>query len=258
MYENIMFEKRSNGVAWLTLNRPERLNAFTEEMHMEMLQALKETSRDGNTRCLVITGEGRAFCAGEDIQGLGEETDHGEILRKRYNPIISAIANLEKPVIAAVNGICAGSGFSLALICDFMLVSEKASFVSSFMNIGLVPDSGLLYLLPRMVGRAKAMEIAVLGEKISAMEAKSLGIAGRLISEDYWKSEIEEFSAKLALMPTLAIGLVKRYMNESFSVTLDEMLSKEASAQRIAGLSKDHREGVAAFFEKRKPHFQGR
>lgn len=256
MFETITFEVKKN-VAWLTLNRPDKLNAFTEQMNIEIGQALKEAAKNPEIRSLVITGAGRAFCSGEDLGSIGQETNHGEILRKRYNPMVKQLASLEKPVIAAINGVAAGAGLSLALACDFRLISEKASLVEAFIHIGLIPDSGNLYYLPRLVGQAKALELAVLGEKISAEEAKSIGLVTKVVAVDSWEEEVSAFAEKLAKMPTKAIGLIKRYVNESWNCNLEEMLEKEAYAQRTAGLTRDHQEGVAAFLEKRKPEFKG-
>lgn len=256
MFETINFEVK-NGVAWLTLNRPDKLNAFTEQMNVEIGKALKDVARNSEIRCLVITGEGRAFCSGEDLGSIGQETNHGEILRNRYNPMVQQLASIEKPVIAAINGVAAGAGLSLALACDFRLASEKASLVEAFIHIGLIPDSGNLYYLPRLVGQAKALELAVLGEKISAEEAKAIGLVTKVIPEDNWEEEVSAFAQRLAKMPTKAIGLIKRYINDSWNCNLEEMLEKEAYGQRTAGLTTDHQEGIAAFLEKRKPEFKG-
>lgn len=257
MFETISFEAQ-NGVARLTLNRPDKLNAFTPQMNAEITKALKEASRNDEIRCVLVTGAGRAFCSGEDLSGVGTDMDHGEVLRTRYNPMVRQLAALEKPVVAAVNGVAAGAGLSLALACDFRLASEKASFVEAFIHVGLVPDSGNLYYLPRLIGQAKAMELAVLGEKISAHEAKELGLVTKVISMDDWEQEVTAFAERLASMPTKAIGLIKRYLKQSWHSSLDEMLEKEACAQRIAGLTHDHREGVKAFMEKRRPEFTGK
>jgi 2-(1,2-epoxy-1,2-dihydrophenyl)acetyl-CoA isomerase len=257
LYETIRYEVRDR-IAWLTLNRPDKLNSFTEQMNKEITKALKQTANDANIRCLVITGAGRAFCSGEDLGGVTEEMNHGEVLRTRYEPMMKALYYLEKPVVAAVNGVAAGAGMSLALACDFRLVSEKASFVEAFIHVGLIPDAGNLYYLPRLIGHAKALELAVLGEKISAQKAAELGLATAVISEAAWEEEVRRFAERLAAMPTKAIGLIKRLLRESWHCTFEDYLEKEAYGQRIAGLTKDHREGIRAFFEKRKAVFQGK
>ena len=221
MFETIKYEVK-NGVAWLTLNRPDKLNAFTEQMNTEIGQALRDAAKSLEVRCLVITGEGRAFCSGEDLGGLGDETNHGEILRNRYNPMVKQLAALEKPVIAAINGVAAGAGVSLALACDFRLASEKASLVEAFIHIGLIPDSGNLYYLPRLIGQAKALELAILGEKISAAEAKSIGLVTKVVPVDNWIDEVTAFAERLAKMPTKAIGLIKRYGGRSWRRRMED------------------------------------
>ncbi|WP_070119401.1 enoyl-CoA hydratase-related protein [Bacillus marinisedimentorum] len=256
MYETIRYELKGH-VAEITLNRPDKLNAFTAQMNKEVTAAVKKASRDQGVRCLVITGAGRAFCAGQDLAEVTDDMDHAEVIRSNYRPMILALSECEKPVVAAVNGTAAGAGMSLALACDFRLLSEKASFMEAFIHVGLVPDSGNLYYLPRLVGHAKALELAVLGEKISAQEAKEIGLATKVIAPETFEQETALFADKLAEMPTKAIGLIKRYLQESWETDLDGMLEKEAYAQRIAGQSADHREGVASFLGKRKPAFQG-
>jgi len=256
LFETILYEVR-NGVAYLTLNRPDKLNAFTEQMNSEIQKALKQAAADDEVRCLVITGAGRAFCSGEDLGGVTEELDHGEVLRKRYAPMMKMLHRFEKPVVAALNGVAAGAGMSLALACDFRLASEKASFVQAFIHVGLLPDAGNLYYLPRLIGHAKALELAVLGEKVTANQALDLGLVTKVIAEDVWEQEVQAFAERLASMPTKAIGLIKRYMNESWHASFENYLEKEAHGQRIAGLTADHKEGVRAFLEKRKPQFKG-
>ncbi|MGE8205038.1 enoyl-CoA hydratase-related protein [Heyndrickxia sp. NPDC080065] len=256
MYETVVYEVK-NRVAWLTLNRPEKLNAFNEQMKIEVKEALKEAAKNTEVRSIVITGAGRAFCAGQDLQSVKEDTDYGDLLRKYYNPMVQQMASIEKPIIAAINGTAAGAGLSLALACDFRLASEKSSYIEAFIHVGLVPDSGNMYYLPRIVGHAKALELAILGEKISANEAKNVGLVTQVISVESWDEEVTAFAEKLASMPTKTIGLIKRYLNQSWDSNLQEVLEKEAYAQKIAGQSSDHKEGIAAFLEKRKPLFKG-
>lgn len=257
MFETVLYEVK-NSVAYLSLNRPDKLNAFTEQLNKELQMAVKQASRDENVRAVVITGEGRAFCSGEDLAGVNENMDHGEVLRKRYNPMVMELDKCEKPVIAAINGVAAGAGMSLALACDFRLASEKASFVEAFIHVGLVPDAGNLYYLPRLVGHAKALELAVLGEKISALDAKDFGLVTKVIPLENWQEEVTAFAERLANMPTIAIGLIKRQLKASWHSSLEECLERDAQGQRIAGLTADHIEGVRAFMEKRKPVFTGK
>ncbi|MBO8157013.1 MAG: enoyl-CoA hydratase/isomerase family protein [Bacillaceae bacterium] len=257
MYETVKYEVRDH-VAWMTLNRPEKLNAFTTQLNKEVRDAIKSAQKDEDVRCLVITGEGRSFCSGQDLSEVDEETDLGEVLRKNYGPMMKQLESCEKPVIAAINGVAAGAGLSLALGCDFRLASDKASFVQAFIHVGLIPDSGNLYYLPRLIGHAKALELAVLGEKISAEEAKDLGLVTRVIAADHFMEEVEGFARRLASMPTRAIGLIKRCLRDSWHMDFNEYLEKEAQGQQIAGQSHDYQEGVQAFLEKRKPEFKGK
>ncbi|KIL47463.1 enoyl-CoA hydratase-related protein [Jeotgalibacillus campisalis] len=256
MFETIFYEVRE-GVAKITLNRKDKLNAFTESMHKELMIALKEAAKDQAVRCLIITGSGKAFSAGEDLDGVTEEMDHGEVIRSRYMPIMLELASFKKPVIAAINGAAAGSGFSLALACDFRLMHEKAKFVQAFIHVGLIPDSANLFYLPKLIGHARAMELAVLGEKITAQEAKEFGLVNRVIEDGNWEQEVADFAAKLSNKPTKAIGLIKQLLQKSWENDLPQFLLEESYSQRIAGLSTDHQEGLLAFKEKRTPSFKG-
>ncbi|PAV28901.1 2-(1,2-epoxy-1,2-dihydrophenyl)acetyl-CoA isomerase [Virgibacillus profundi] len=255
-YQTITYEHK-NGVATIALNRPTAYNAFTAEMNKEIIKALKVASKDRDVRCIVMTGTGKAFCAGEDLGGVDENTDHAAFLRKRYHPMMKAIKEVPKPIVAAVNGTAAGAGMSLALAADFRLVQPKTKFVSAFMNIGLIPDSGFMYVLPRLIGYAKALEIAVLGKPITGEEAYKLGLATKMIEPTEWDEKVHEFALSMAGLSTKAFGLIKRYMMDGMNLSFDEVLEQEAQAQRIAGMSQDHLEGLNAFKEKRRAEFSG-
>lgn len=258
MYETILYES-VEGVAKITLNRPDKFNAFTERMHKEMLDVLKKVGKDPTVRCVVITGAGKAFNAGQDLAEVTEgDVDFGEFLRKRYNPLIMQLRQTPKPIIAAVNGVAAGAGMSLALTCDLRLVSEKASFSNVFINIGLVPDSGGCYFLSRIVGIGKALELALTGEKISADEAYRIGLVNKVFPAVNFETEVMEYASRLAALPTTGMGLIKRAMYQGLTMSLEETLEYEAISQEIAGNTADHKEGVQAFFEKRTPVFTGK
>ena len=257
MYETILYSVE-NGIARITLNRPTTLNAFVGKMNKEITHAIKAASSAEEVRCIVLTGEGRGFCSGQDLSEVDENMDHGQVLREKYGPMIKQIYQCEKPIIAAVNGIAAGAGFSLALACDFRLLSDRASFLNAFIHVGLIPDSGNSYFLTRLVGEAKALEISILGEKIPADQALALGLATKVVSSDNWDTEVNQFAERIAALPTKAVGLIKRTIKAAGEQTFTDYLEEEAQAQRIAGLTKDHREGVQAFMEKRKPIFIGK
>jgi 2-(1,2-epoxy-1,2-dihydrophenyl)acetyl-CoA isomerase len=258
MYETIFYEK-TEGIAKITLNRPDKLNAFTGQMHKELIDAFEQAGKSQDVRCLVLTGSGKAFNAGQDLAEVQEgDVDFAGLLRKRYNPLILQIHQTEKPVIAAVNGVAAGAGMSLALACDIRLASEKASFVNAFVNIGLIPDSGGCYFLPRIVGIGKALEMAMTGGKVSAEEAYRIGLVNHVFPAETFEAEVMEYAIKLAALPTQAIGLIKRAMYKGLHMSLEETLEYEAYAQQIAGNTEDHQEGVSAFFEKRNPLFKGK
>ena len=257
-YKQILYST-SAGVATITLNRPEKLNSFTARMAEETLEGLHAAQTDASVRAVVITGAGRAFCAGQD---LAEATAPGvlieELVEKQYNAIIRSIRQLPKPVLACVNGIAAGAGANIAYACDLAYAAESAIFVQSFIHIGLIPDSGGTYTLPRLVGMQQAFGQMVLAEKIPAARAVELGMIWKAVADEDLQNEVRSVAGKLATMPTLAIALTKYALNRSQGGTLEQQLLVEGELQAIAGASHDSKEGVAAFLEKRKPVFQGK
>lgn len=256
MYESILYEVKE-GLAIITMNRPEKLNSFHSKMRKEMKRAVREAAKSSDVRALVITGAGRAFSAGQDLGEVDESIDYAELLRNEYNPMIEEIAGVDKPVIAAVNGTAAGAGFSLAMACDFRIASDKASFIQAFIHVGLVPDSGSLYFLPRMIGHARALELMAFGEKVDAAFAKELGLVSEVLESECWEEGHLAFARRAAALPPSSFRLLKRCLSQSWEMNLSEVLEKEALAQGIAGRSEDHKEGMAAFLEKRKPSFTG-
>jgi 2-(1,2-epoxy-1,2-dihydrophenyl)acetyl-CoA isomerase len=256
-------EKRNN-VFWIKLNRPEVLNAINDAMGIELLEALKRAERDAEVRAVVVSGSGRAFTVGEDLGSSrkpyeeGRPLALGDTLRRKYNPIVQRIRKMDKPIVAAVNGVAAGAGFGLALACDLRAAAEKATFHEAFIKVGLVPDSGTSFWLTRMVGPSKAMEISMLGEPIDARTALSLGLVNWVFPDDAFYEEVGRIAEKLAAGPTKAIGYTKRTLNRASMVDLDSALEYEAYLQELAGKSEDHIEGAKAFFEKREPKFKGR
>jgi len=261
-YQTVRTENR-RGVQWIRLNRPDKLNAFNEQMGEDLTEALKEGEKSPGARCLVITGEGRAFSVGEDLSTNKELYDSGkslllgEVLRRKYNPIVSRIRKMDKPVIAAINGVTAGAGLGLALACDLRAASEKASFHEAFIKVGLAPDSGTSFWLTRILGLGRAMEVAMLGEPIPAGMALNLGLVNWVFPDAEFVAEVTRIAERLAAGPTRALALTKRALNRAIVVDMDSALEYEAYLQEIAGKSKDHVEGVKAFFEKREPGFTG-
>ena len=248
-----------NGVATITLDRPEVYNALNDEITFELQDAFRQVARDEQVRVVILTGEGKAFCSGQDLKaGSGQKRSFIDSLHTRYNPIIRAIRNLPKPVIARINGVAAGAGCSLALACDVLVASEDAVLTEVFINIGLVPDSGSSFFLPRMVGMTKAFELATMGSKIKASEAASIGLVNRAVPAAHLDEAVAAYSSYYASAPTRSIGIIKKMLQKSATASLDEMLDYEAYCQEIAGNTEDYREGVASFLEKRKPIFKGR
>ena len=257
-YKFLMY-RNEGGVATITLNRPEVYNALNDEITFELQDALKVVLKDDAVRVVVLTGEGKAFCSGQDLKAsAGVKRSFLDSLHKRYNPIIRAIRNLPKPVICRLNGVAAGAGCSLALACDMIIASDEATLTEVFINIGLVPDSGSSYFLPRLVGMAKAFELCSMGSKVKASEAVSMGLINKSVPADQLDVAVQEYASHYAKAPTRAIGLIKKMLNKSATASLDEMLEYEAYCQEIAGNSEDYKEGVSAFLEKRKPGFKGK
>lgn len=259
-YTSLLYDVRPDGVATITLNRPEVFNAFNDPLSYELQDALKQVARDAAVRAVVLTGAGRAFCSGQDLKATQgqEKRSFYDSLHKRYNPIIRAMRSLPKPIIGRLNGVAAGAGCSLALACDVIIASEAASLIEIFINIGLVPDSGSSYFLPRAVGSLKAFELATLGSKVPAEEALRLGLVNQVVPAEQLDEVTYALAARYASAPTKSIGLIKQMLNKAGTATLDEMLDYEAHCQQIAGESEDYQEGVAAFREKRKPAFTGK
>lgn len=261
-FEHILFTIEQ-GVATLTLNRPEQLNSFNAQMHKEVREALKQARQNPEVRCLLITGSGRGFCAGQD---LGDRNvapgaaapDLGESIEKNYNPLIRTLRDLPMPVICAVNGVAAGAGANIALACDITLAAKSASFIQAFCKIGLVPDSGGTWTLPRAVGMARAKALALLGDRLSAEQAEQWGMIWRCVDDAALQDEALKLARQLATQPTYGLALIKRALNASASNSFDAQLDLERDLQRLAGRSEDYREGVAAFMAKRTPEFKGR
>lgn len=259
MSKTIDFKKIGN-VAVLTLNRPEVYNSFNREMSLALQQHLDDCDIDSSVRCIVITGTGKAFCAGQDLAEVVAEDgpDIETIVKQHYNPIIVRIRSIEKPVVAFVNGVAAGAGANIALACDICVASQKASFIQAFSKIGLIPDSGGTFFLPRIVGFQRATALAMLGDKVSAEDAQQMGMIYKAFSDETFEEEAMKIASKLASLPTKGLGLTKRAFNHSTINTLAEQLAMEESLQATASKTEDYQEGVNAFLEKRKPEFKGK
>lgn len=260
-YENILFEIQ-DGIARLTLNRPGKLNSFTVAMHLEVRAALEQVKGDPSVRVLVLTGAGRGFCAGQDLGDRavapGAATvDLGASVEKYYAPLVLALRNLPVPVICAVNGVAAGAGANLALAADIVIAARSASFVEAFCRLGLIPDTGGTYFLPRLIGSARAMGLALLGEKLSAERAESWGLIWKCVADDVFSAEVDNLAKHFAAAPTKGLARTKQALYASPANTLEQQLDLERDLMRELGHSQDYREGVAAFTEKRAPKFQG-
>lgn len=256
-YQKILFSN-SDGVAIIILNRPDKLNSFDRAMSLEVIDALDVCKDDSSVRAVLITGEGRAFSAGQDLaEAIAPGTRIEDILTTQYNPIVRRIRALPKPVIAAVNGVAAGAGANIVYACDLTLAAESANFIQSFINIGLIPDSGGTFTLPRLVGMQRAFGQMILAPKVSAREAEAQGMIWKCVPDAELLDEARALAAKLAVMPTKAIALTKQALNRSQGGTLDQQLDVENELQSFAGASHDYNEGVKAFLEKRKPVYTG-
>jgi 2-(1,2-epoxy-1,2-dihydrophenyl)acetyl-CoA isomerase len=255
-YETILFEP--GAVARVTLNRPDRLNSFTAQMHEELRDALGNL---GDARVVVLTGAGRGFCAGQDLNdravALGETVDLGETVTSSWNPLICAHTSLPQPVIARVNGVAAGAGANVALACDIVVAAKSAKFIQSFSAIGLIPDSGGTWVLPRLVGQARALGLALTGEPLPAEKAAEWGLIWKAVDDDALDPEVDAIANKLASLPPLGLAAIKEMIRSSWQYSLDEELERQAGAMRRLGFTEDYREGVAAFLEKRTPRFTG-
>ena len=257
---NSILLKIENNIAYITLNRPEVFNSFNREMALRLQDTLDECEKSPQVRAIVLTGNGKAFCAGQDLKEVtSPELNPGfkKILEEHYNPIILRIRNIEKPIIGAVNGVAAGAGANIALACDVVIANEKASFIQAFSLIGLIPDSAGTFFLPRLIGFQKASALAMLGDKVSAEEAERLGMIYKHVPSEEFDEAVNKLAFKMANMPTKALGLIKKTFNQSLTNTLEEQLALESKHQIEAAGTDDYAEGVVAFIEKRKPNFKG-
>ncbi|WP_417865953.1 enoyl-CoA hydratase-related protein [Xanthomarina gelatinilytica] len=261
MSNNSILLKIENNIAFITLNRPEVFNSFNRDMALSLQSILDDCESNNTVRAIVLTGNGKAFCAGQDLKEVtSPELNPGfkKILEEHYNPIITRIRNIEKPIIGAINGVAAGAGANIALACDVVVAHEKVSFIQAFSLIGLIPDSAGTFFLPRLIGFQKASALAMLGDKIPADEAERLGMIYKVIPLETFEDEVNKLAYKMANMPTKALGLIKKSLNQSLTNNLDQQLALESKYQIEAAGTEDYAEGVAAFIEKRKPNFIGK
>ncbi|MBE2289705.1 MAG: enoyl-CoA hydratase/isomerase family protein [Flavipsychrobacter sp.] len=251
---------KENGVGYITLNRPDKYNSFNREMAMELQEALDDCANDDEVRCIYLTGAGKGFCSGQDLAEATNPTpeEFERLVAEHYNATILRIRNVEKPVVAAVNGVAAGAGANIALACDIVLAAAGASFIQAFSKIGLIPDSGGTYFLPRLVGMQRAAALMMTGEKVMAADAVAMGMIYKSFPDEVFEAEAKKMATMLAQMPTRGIGLTKRLLNSTFNHSIEGQLDMEMRTQVIAGSTHDFKEGVQAFLEKRKPVFKGK
>lgn len=257
---SFILSEQKNNVLIITLNRTDKFNSFNREMALQLISELDKAEQDPNVRAIVLTGNGKAFCAGQDLAEALDPQGPGikKIVEEHYNPIVLRLRKIEKPIIAAVNGVAAGAGANIALACDIVLAAKSANFIQAFSKIGLIPDSGGTFTLPRLVGFQLASALMITGDKLSAEDAKGFGLVYKVFEDAELNEKTLEFAANIAAMPTLAIGLTKRLLNESATNTLQQQLKLEGDIQVEAANSFDYKEGVQAFLEKRKPLFKGK
>ena len=261
-YESILYQS-ADGIARITLNRPDRLNSFTSAMHAELRDALAKVAADRSARVLLLTGAGRGFCAGQDLSDRAvapgaDPVDLGESIESNYRPLVLGLRSLALPVVCAVNGVAAGAGANIALACDIVIAARSARFIQAFCKIGLIPDSGGTFFLPRLVGTARAMGLAMLGEKLTAEQAEEWGLIWKCVDDAQLASTVDGLLVHLAQAPTKGLAAIKRALYASSTSTLEDALTLERDVQRELGQSADYREGVAAFLAKRPPRFTGK
>lgn len=251
--------EKKDKVTVITLNRPDKFNSFNREMALALHGALDEAENDANCRAIVLTGNGKAFCAGQDLAEAIDPNGPGikKIVDEHYNPIVMRLRKIEKPIIAAVNGVAAGAGANIALACDIVTATSSASFIQAFSKIGLIPDSGGTFFLPRLIGWQRASALMITGDKVSASDALQMGMIYKVYEDATFMADVLKFAAGIADMPTKGIGLTKRLLNESFYNTYDKQIQFESFIQTEAAVTYDYNEGVKAFLEKRKPEFKG-
>ena len=252
--------EKQHSIVMVRLNRPDKFNSFNRQMALEMQQALDDAAADQNIRAIYLTGNGKAFCAGQDLAEAIAPTGPGiaQIVREHYNPIIKKIRNIEKPIVCAVNGVAAGAGANIAFACDIIVAAESASFIQAFSKIGLIPDSGGTFFLPRLIGLQRASALMMMGDKINSRDALQMGLLYKVFGDEQLQEEALKITATLAEMPTRGLGLTKKLLNESMNNNLEQQLNREEEIQAEAGQTHDYNEGVQAFLEKRKPVFKGK